>query len=205
MADVTTMQAPLVDGLWRAEGRQGRLVRNIVLVLAGTALIAVSAKINVPMVPVPMTMQTFAVLVIGMAYGWRLGGATLLAYLGEGLIGLPVFAGPVAGPAYLIGPTAGYLAAFFLAAVAVGWLAERGWDRTVARTLVANAIGTAIIFTLGAAWLAVFLAGAKDLGAGAALSAAVASGVTPFLIGAAAKIALAAAVLPIARKAVGRT
>jgi len=203
MAHTTTIHPTLVDSLWRAEGAS-RLVRNILLVLAGTALIAVSAKINVPMFPVPMTMQTFAILVIGMAYGWKLGGATVIAYLAEGVMGLPVFAGPGAGPAYMMGPTAGYLVGFVFAAAAVGWLAERGWDASPLRTLAANALGTAIIFGFGALWLTSFLMAAKGLDLAGGVQAAIASGVLPFLIGAAAKIALAAAVLPLARKAVSR-
>ncbi len=204
MAQQMTGHPALVDGLWRVDAGASRLTRNAVLVLAGTALIAIAAKTQVPMVPVPMTMQTFAVLVIGMAFGWRLGGATVLAYLAEGAMGLPVFAGPAAGPAYLLGPTAGYLVGFVGAAALVGWLAERGWDRTPVRTLAANAAGTAVIFAGGFLWLTPFLMNAKDLGIGAAAGAALASGVTPFLIGAAAKIGLAAAVLPLARRLVDR-
>lgn len=185
----------LVDAVWRGEGGS-RLVRNILLVLAGTALMAISAKINVPMFPVPMTMQTFAVLVIAMAYGWKLGGVTLLAYLAEGAMGLPVFAGPAAGPAYFMGPTTGYLVGFLVAAVTVGWLAEKGWDRSPTLTFAANAIGTAIIFTLGVFWLAGFLAVTKSMGGVDAVYAAVDAGMLPFLVGALAKIALAAAVLP---------
>jgi biotin transport system substrate-specific component len=192
----TAVHAPtLIDALWRGDGTS-RLVRNIVLILAGTALMAISAKINVPMWPVPMTMQTFAVLVIAMAYGWKLGGATLLTYLAQGALGLPVFAGPSAGFVYFMGPTTGYLVGFLVAAVAVGWLAEQGWDRSVVRTFAANTIGTAIIFVLGVCWLAGFLAVTNGMGAVAAVAAAFTSGMLPFLVGALAKIALAAAVLP---------
>jgi biotin transport system substrate-specific component len=159
-----------------------------VLAIAGSALMAVSAKIQVPMWPVPMTMQTFAVLVIAMSFGFRLGAATLLLYLAEGAVGLPVFASG-AGLVYLAGPTGGYLVGFFVAAALVGWLAEKGWDRTVLLTLVAMALGTAVIFGLGVSWLAIFLGDAGK---------AIASGLTPFLVGAAVKIVLAAAVLPVA-------
>jgi biotin transport system substrate-specific component len=135
-----------------------------------------------------MTMQTFAVLVVAMSFGLRLGGATLLLYLAEGAIGLPVFASG-SGLAYMAGPTGGYLAGFFLAAILVGWLAEKGWDRSVVFTLAAMALGTALIFLPGVTWLAIFLGD---------LDKAVASGLTPFLVGAAVKIALAAALLPFA-------
>lgn len=190
----TTHDGVLIETLWPSQGTAAfRALRLGVLVVAGTALMALSAKINVPMFPVPMTMQTFAVLVIGMAYGWRLGGLTLLAYLAEGAVGLPVFAGG-AGIAYMAGPTGGYLAGFAIAAVLVGWLGERGWDRSVAPTLAAMALGTAIIFGLGVAWLSTLIGFEK----------AVAAGFVPFLVGAAVKIALAAAVLPFAWRIVGR-
>jgi biotin transport system substrate-specific component len=189
-----TRDGALIDALWpKQEATASRALRTIVLVLAGTALMALSAKLQVPMWPVPMTMQTFAVLVIGMAYGWRLGGATLLAYLAEGAAGLPVFASG-AGLAYMAGPTGGYLVGFVVAATLVGWLGERGWDRGVALTLAAMALGTAVIFAFGVAWLSTLIGFAP----------AIANGMTPFLLGAAIKIALAAAVLPYAWRLIGR-
>ncbi len=190
----TTHDGALIDALWPNHGAAAsRMLRLVVLVAAGTALMALSAKIQVPMWPVPMTMQTFAVLVIGMAYGWRLGGLTLLVYLAEGAAGLPVFASG-AGAAYMAGPTGGYLVGFAVAATLVGWLGERGWDRSVVLTLAAMALGTAVIFGLGVAWLSTLIGVEK----------AVAAGLTPFLVGAAFKIALAAAVLPFAWRLVGR-
>jgi len=88
----------------------------VLLIALGTALLTLSAKINLPLPYVPMTLQTLVVLMIGAAYGWRLGGATVMAYLAEGAIGLPVFAGPIGGLAPFVGPTAGYLVGFALAA-----------------------------------------------------------------------------------------
>ena len=179
----------LIDAIWsRQNTSAASMLRLAVLAIAGSALMAVSAKIQVPMWPVPMTMQTFAVLVIAMSFGLRLGAATLLLYLAEGAVGLPVFASG-AGLAYLAGPTGGYLVGFFVAAVLVGWLAEKGWDRNAVQTLIAMALGTIVIFGLGVTWLAIFLGDADK---------AIASGLTPFLVGAAVKITLAAAVLPIA-------
>jgi biotin transport system substrate-specific component len=178
--------ATLADTVWSPVG-SAPAVRAIVLALIGTALLTLSAKIQVPFWPVPMTMQTFVVLVLGMAYGWRLAGATVLLYLAQGALGLPVFAGG-GGAAYLAGPTAGYLAGFLLAAVAVGWLAEHGWDRSVPRTLAAMLIGTAIIFACGIAWLSTLIG----------LPQAIAAGLVPFLLGEAVKIALATAILPFA-------
>ena len=109
--------------LWpqRADGSSG-LLRSVILVALGTALLTLSAKVNLPLPYVPMTLQTLAVLVIGAAYGWRLGTATLMAYLAEGAIGFPVFAGPVGGLAPLVGPTAGYLYGFVAAARVHPWL-----------------------------------------------------------------------------------
>ena len=133
---------PLAALLWphRADGSSG-LLRSVILVALGTALLTLSAKVNLPLPYVPMTLQTLVVLVIGAAYGWRLGSVTLMAYLAEGAIGFPVFAGPVGGLAPLIGPTAGYLFGFVAAAFVTGWLSERGWDRSVLRLFVAMAFG----------------------------------------------------------------
>ncbi len=165
-------------------------LRNLMLAVVGSLALWLSAKIQVPFYPVPMTMQTFVVLVIGMAFGWRLGGATILLYLAEGAVGLPVFAGTPErgiGLAYMMGPTGGYLVGFFFSAVIVGWLAERGWDRRVIPTLVAMVAGTAIIFAFGVLWLGAFIGWDQPV---------LDLGLVPFLPGAAFKIALAAAVLP---------
>jgi biotin transport system substrate-specific component len=178
--------ATLADTVWSPAGTSPA-VRAIVLALIGTALLTLSAKIQVPFWPVPMTMQTFVVLVLGMAYGWRLAGATVLLYLAQGALGLPVFAAG-GGIAYFAGPTAGYLVGFLLAAVAVGWLAEHGWDRSVLRTLAAMLIGTVIIFACGIAWLSTLIG----------LPQAISAGLVPFLLGEAVKIALATAILPFA-------
>lgn len=167
--------------------------RKLLLALAGTAALALSAKIQLPFYPVPQTMQTFVVLLIGMAFGWRLGAATLLLYLAQGAAGLPVFAAG-GGLAYFAGPTAGYLVGFVVAAAVVGALAERRWDRRVGTTLLAMTIGTVIIFAFGASWLAIL----------AGWDVAIASGVAPFLYGAAAKIGLAAALLPLSWRVISR-
>ena len=197
-----TSEATLLGTLWHAEGG-ARVLRAVVLAVVGSLLLWTSAKIQIPFWPVPMTMQTFAVLVIGMAYGWRLGGATVLLYLAEGAVGLPVFA-KGGGIAYFAGPTGGYLIAFAASAALVGWLAERGWDRTVIRTLAAMVLGTVVIFLGGLAWLTPFLASAKGMSLAAALPVAVGAGVTPFLTAAVFKIALATAILPLAWRAVER-
>ena len=188
-------QPTLLGAAWPASADS--LLRKIILVVAGTALLTVSAKIQVPFYPVPMTMQTFAVLVIGRAFGWRLGAATVLLYLAEGALGLPVFAGtPVKGIglAYMAGPTGGYLLGFLVSAAAVGYLGERGWDRNLLTTLAAMILGTALIFGFGFTWLANLIGMAK----------AFQFGVLPFLWGAGFKIALAAAVLPMCWKFLSR-
>ncbi len=199
MSAIAADHHTLATALWPTRS----VPRSLILALAGTVLLAISAKIQIPFWPVPMTMQTFAVLTIAMAYGLRLGTATVALYLAQGAIGLPVFAAG-GGLAYFAGPTTGYLAGFLVAAALVGWLGQSGWDRTVPRTLAAMGLGTACIFLLGFAWLSVFLSLNKDLNAVAALAAAWSAGVAPFLVGAAFKIALAAAVLPLAWRLVDR-
>jgi len=183
---MSNANAVLAEAVWPSE-RSNPWVRGVALAFAGSIFIAICARIQVPMVPVPMTMQTFAVLLIGLAFGWRLGAATVALYLAEGAVGLPVFA-KGGGLAYFAGPTAGYLFGFLAAAFAVGWLAESGWGRPALRIFCAMLIGSALSYLFGAAWLSAFLG----------LEKAVAVGVMPFLIGDVVKACLAAACLPIA-------
>ena len=178
----------LVNSLWPVEERAQRLGRDLVLALLGAAILTVSAKVQLPMYPVPMTLQTYVVMVIAMAYGWQLGTATVGLYLLQGAIGLPVFAAG-GGFAYFLGPTGGYLIGFLVATLAMGWLAERGWDRRLWLVVPAVALGTLLIFTLGVAWLSVPLG---------SFERAVEAGLMPFLPGAAAKLVLAAATVPAA-------
>lgn len=141
----------------------------------GVLALILASRIDVPMVPVPMSMQTFAVLLIGALYGMRLGTLTVLVWLALGALGLPVFAGGTGGMARLMGPTAGYLIAFPIAAACVGWLASRGWNQDrLAWAFGAMLIGHVICLGLGALWLA------RIIG----FEAALAKGVTPFLLGA---------------------
>ena len=178
----------LVNSLWPVEERAQRLGRDLVLALWGAAILTVSAKVQLPMYPVPMTLQTYVVMVIAMAYGWQLGTATVGLYLLQGAIGLPVFAAG-GGFAYFLGPTGGYLIGFLVATLAMGWLAERGWDRRLWLVVPAVALGTLLIFALGVAWLSVPLG---------SFERAVEAGLMPFLPGAAAKLVLAAATVPAA-------
>ncbi len=152
-------------------------------VLVGTGLLTASSWIQVPMVPVPITMQTLAVTMIGAFYGPRLAGLTVLAWLVEAACGLPVLAGGHAGLAYMAGPTGGYLVAFAIAAALVGWSAERGWlGRSLGAAAAVMLAANLFMILFGAAWLAVF----------SGPSAAIALGVTPFLVGGAVKAALGA-------------
>lgn len=165
------------------------VLRDAVLVLGGSLLIALSAQIAVrlPFSPVPITGQTCAVLLVGAFLGSRRGMLSILAYLAEGAMGLPVFAGGGSGPAWLVGPTGGYLLSFVAAAWAVGWLYEHLGDRSISGMVVVLLPGSAMIYLLGLPWLAHFVGADKAL----------ALGLIPFLPGDLIKIALAASVLSV--------
>lgn len=186
--------------LSQAVFRRSGLTRDLLLVLGGAALVALCAQVEVPLRPVPMTLQTLAVLLVGAALGWRRGALALLTYLAAGAAGLPVFAGgkgSLLTAAGALTPTLGYLLGFVLAAALVGWLAERlRLDRTPWGTALAMLAGNIAIYLPGLAWLAYSfsLSGQKLLTAG----------LTPFLLGDALKLALAAALLPAAWALLGR-
>lgn len=185
----------LADVLWsQPDARALRAVRAATLMLGGALVLGLSAQFEIPWQPVPFTMQTFAVLVLGIVYGRDLGAGTGALYLGMGAVGLPVFSGG-ASRAALTGATAGYLVGFVIAMAVVGYLARRGLDRSAGGVLAAMLVGELIIFALGLAWLANVI-GSWD--------AAVANGLTPFLATEALKIALAVATVPLAWKAVDR-
>jgi biotin transport system substrate-specific component len=194
---VVARHFPLAATLWpERDDRFSGALRAAILIVLGTALLTLSAKVNLPLPYVPMTLQTLAVLAIGAVYGWRLGGATLMAYLAQGAIGLPVFAGPVGGLVPLVGPTAGYLFGFVAAAAVTGWLSERGWDRSVLRLFVAMGIGHIIILAAGFGWLA--------LGMKLGFEKAWLVGVAPFIAASLIKNALGATLVPAIRRAVDR-
>lgn len=177
----------LMDALWAKDGMR---MRPLVLAFAGSLLLTVSAKFQVPFYPVPMTLQPLVVLLLGVALGSRLGLATVLLYLAQGAAGLPVFAGTPEkgiGLAYMVGPTGGYLLGFALAAFITGWLAERGFDRSRIGTLAAMGAGMAVMYAAGLLWLGVFVGYNANL---------FALGLTPFILGDALKIALATLSLP---------
>ncbi len=168
--------------------------KSVALVAFGIAALVVMSKIRVPMWPVPVTMQTFAVLVLGAAYGLRLGLLTVLGYLALGAAGFAVFAGESAGLAYMAGPTGGYLMGFVAAMALMGALARRGWDRRPLSMAAALLAGNAAIYGCGLAWMAWLFA--ADKGMGWVLQ----YGMLNFLPGDALKLALAAMVMPLAWK-----
>jgi biotin transport system substrate-specific component len=170
-----------------------RLARfyDAALIVGGSMIIALCARIAVGH-PVPITGQTFGVLMVAALLGSRRGALSVLAYIGEGLAGLPVFAQGKAGLVALFGPTGGYLVGFILAAYLVGALSERGWDRRAATTVAAMTVGNLAIYACGLTWLFCLdsLLG-RPVGGGI-----LAVGLYPFLVGDVLKIALAAALLP---------
>ena len=184
MANAIETKPTLIGTLW--PDRSSPALRWVTLMLVGSAFLAICAQINVPLYPVPITMQTFGVLLIGMAFGSRLGAATVGLYLFEGAIGLPVYAQHLGGLPVLFGLTGGYLFGFVIAAWLVGMLAERGWDRNVFTTAIAMLLGNVVLYIPGLIWLAGFI-GAKE---------AITGGLIPFILGDGLKIALAAVVLP---------
>jgi biotin transport system substrate-specific component len=180
------------------ESPADRRIAYAALALAGTVVLYASAKVQVPFFPVPMTLQTLAIMLVAAAYGFRLGVATILLYLAEAAVGIPVLAGTPEkgiGLIYMMGSTGGYLVGFVIATALVGWFAERGFDRSIPRLFVVMLAADAIVLAVGFAWLATLIGPEK----------AWTFGVVPFLLGDALKIAIAAALVPAANKTFRRT
>ncbi len=179
--------APYADLARPAEHRLAALY-DLAMIVAGSLVVALGAQVEVklPFTPVPMTGQPFAVLLVGALLGARRGAAAMLTYLGEGALGLPVFAGGAAGVAKILGPSGGYLLGFVPAAALTGFLAERGWDRRFLTTWAAMALGSTMIFACGLPWLAQFVGWDNVL----------ATGLLPFIPGDVVKQVLAALALP---------
>lgn len=171
------------------------LLRPALLVAAGVCLITLGAKASIPFWPVPLTLQTLAISVVAAAYGFRLGVATVGAYLAAGLIGAPVFAGMSTGAAPFLGPTGGFLVGFLVMAAIIGAAADRGWDKAWPKILAAMALANVIVFMPGLLWLGTFTGYGEKL---------LAAGLWPFALGTLVKTALGAALMPLAWSLVSR-
>ena len=178
-----------------ADRRTSRLgTMDITAVVAGSLLLTLSAKIQVPFYPVPLTMQTLVVIGLGLALGPVRGAAAVALYLAQGAAGLPVFAGTPEkgiGIAYMMGPTGGYLAGYLPAALFAGWLAERGWDRNVFTAMLAALLAGAVIYVPGLLWLGSVVGWDKPV---------LAFGLYPFISGDIIEAVLAAIAFPAAWK-----
>ncbi|WP_077381674.1 biotin transporter BioY [Mesorhizobium prunaredense] len=185
MAIATT---PLVS-LALPEKGAARLATQLLLAIGGTLLLTLSAKTRVLLGPVDISMQTLAVFLISAAFGMRLGVATLLLYMAEGAMGLPVFQGTPEkgiGIAYMLGSTGGYLAGFVVMAAIVGWAADRGWDRHPVKLFNAILVAEIVMMAMGFAWLALLIGPEKSWQ----------FGVVPFIVGDLIKVGLAASLVP---------
>jgi len=188
---------PLVGRFIPNEGA-ARIAALVGFAILGSLILWASAKVSVPFWPVPMTLQTGAVALIGAAYGWRLGFGTVVLYLAEGAAGLPVFEGTPEkgiGLAYMMGTTGGYLIGFAFAAAVVGWMAERGFDRNPLWLFWAMLVGDAVVFTLGLLWLGSVIGWDKPL---------LEYGLYPFVLGDLVKLALAACIVSAGARLVRR-
>ena len=183
----------LSDRLWPQLG--AGLLRSAVLAVLGTLIVAAAAHISIVRLPVPITLQTLAVLGIGAVYGSRLGATTLALYAMEGAVGLPVFAPTPDGYPGITGPTGGYIVGFILAAALVGWLAERGWDRSIPKMIVAALLGGAIVYIPGLLWLQGFVGG---------MAKAIEYGFTPFWLWDLTKALVVAFTIPAAHSILDR-
>lgn len=174
----------------KSETRQ--LVSNIFMVLLGTVILTVSAKIQVPTWPVPVTLQTMAVAGLAAAFGWRIGVATVALYIVQGMAGLPVFSGAVAGPAYILGPTGGFILAWLPMSYVIGRAADNGASGSILRLFGWMVVGDVINFALGFAWLIALSGSAQWLDQSNVVASAFQKGVQPFIVWDLLKLALAA-------------
>ncbi|MHA1188874.1 MAG: biotin transporter BioY [Alphaproteobacteria bacterium] len=192
--NVESTASPFIERYLPANQGQ-RIATTILLAVVGSLLLWASAKVKIPFYPVEMTMQTFVIMGIAATYGSRLAVATVLLYFAEGALGIPVFTGTPEkglGLAYMAGSTGGFLLGFPIAAFFIGWLAERGFDRSFVKLFAAMLVGDAIIFALGLLWLGTLFGWDKPI---------LEWGLYPFILGDLTKIALAAClVVAVARK-----
>lgn len=178
----------------RGQTRASTLVRDILLILAGTAVVSLLAQVSIPWYPVPFTGQTLAVLLVGGMLGALRGALALAVYFAIGALGAPIFSEQAGGWDIITGATGGYIIGFILAAGVVGWLCERGADRRVVSMIGALLLGNVLIYAIGVPWLANW----SPAGDGVTLgwSQAYELGVQPFILGDLIKLAIVAAILP---------
>jgi len=188
---VTLTTPNTILGVLEPKTQTERLLSNIAMVLIGTLVITAAAKINVPTWPVPVTLQSFAVAALAGAFGWRIGTATVIAYLIEGAMGIPVFA-TGGGMSYLMGPTGGFLLGFVPMAYVIGRAADLGGSGRVVMLAVAMLIADALLFVLGYAWLVVVLANLKGVPLTSVLGSAFNGAIKPFVAWDALKMVFAA-------------
>ena len=191
-----SMKAMTIPAIVTERLVRGRVAADMLLVVGASALIAIAAQIAIPLpfTPVPLTLQPLAVIFLGAALGSTRGAAAAALYLLEGFSGLPVFAQGHAGPAWLVGPTAGYLFSYPFAAWVAGFVSERGWGSTVVRAVTGMLLALGVIYLGGWSWLAA-LTGAQ---------AAFIAGVAPFVVADIVKVAIGAALLPKAQQLIAR-
>ena len=200
-----TPNLTLVGHLWPASSMSW--TRTILLAVLGSVIVALAAQVSVPMLPVPMTLQTLAVLAVGGAYGAKLGAGTLALYALEGAVGLPVFANFQAGlflPTGEIIATGGYIIGFIVAAGLVGYLVEKGWGASVLKLCAAMLLGAAVLYIPGLLWLVGWLSVMKGMDVTSAVTIALTSGLLPFIPGDIIKAVLAALAFPAAFSLLGR-
>lgn len=200
-----TPNLTLVGHLWPASSMSW--TRTILLAVLGSVIVALAAQVSVPMLPVPMTLQTLAVLAVGGAYGAKLGAGTLALYALEGAVGLPVFANFQAGlflPTGEIIATGGYIIGFIVAAGLVGYLVEKGWGVRVLKLCAAMLLGAAVLYIPGLLWLVGWLSVMKGMDVTSAVTIALTSGLLPFIPGDIIKAVLAALAFPAAFSLLGR-
>jgi biotin transport system substrate-specific component len=190
----------LADVLARPSTRSRAFAVDAGVVLAGVALVALLAKISFFVGPVPITGQTLGVILVGAALGAKRGAASLTTYMLLGLAGLPIFAGPVAGPAYVLSPSFGFIVGFIPAAFVAGWFAERTWDRKPVLAFVGFAAASIIPFVFGVPYLAFILS--NVLGVDITFASLMDIGVLPFIAGGLIKAAVAALLVPLAWRGV---
>jgi biotin transport system substrate-specific component len=179
-------------GLYQPKGDAAKLASTIATVVLGTLLITICAKINVPVWPVPVTLQGFAIAALSAAFGLRIGVATVALYLIEGALGLPVFAGATAGIPYLMGPTGGFLLGFLAMAAIIGFAADRGASGKPLTLFAAMVVADAVLLVLGFVWLMALAGQAGWIDQADVVGSAFAKAIQPFIVWDILKMALAA-------------